>query len=164
MDSPRDAAEAAGCPIRKFPDQSLLAAPRDLSQRATSFIASQRQGIHRMPFSRLSRGIPCTGGNPRTRPAISARRTMLAPLPSGERASAARHQTSSRCQTAAPPLRRRAFVLPEPDGERLGARSPGGAAGGGERNRTDDLLLAKQALSRLSYAPGRPARRAGGPG
>lgn len=27
------------------------------------------------------------------------------------------------------------------------------AAGGGERNRTDDLLLAKQALSRLSYTP-----------
>ena len=26
-------------------------------------------------------------------------------------------------------------------------------AGGGERNRTDDLLLAKQALSRLSYTP-----------
>ena len=25
--------------------------------------------------------------------------------------------------------------------------------GGGERNRTDDLLLAKQALSRLSYTP-----------
>ena len=32
--------KAVGFPIRKFPDQSLLAAPRDLSQRATSFIAS----------------------------------------------------------------------------------------------------------------------------
>ena len=42
-----------GFPIRKFPDQSLLAAPRDLSQRATSFIASQCQGIHQMPFLRL---------------------------------------------------------------------------------------------------------------
>ena len=55
--SPRDTAEAVGCPIRKFPAQSLLAAPRDLSQRATSFIASQCQGIPRMPFSRLSRGL-----------------------------------------------------------------------------------------------------------
>ena len=55
--SPRDTAEAVGFPIRKFPDQSLLAAPRDLSQRATSFIASQCQGIPRMPFSRLSRGL-----------------------------------------------------------------------------------------------------------
>lgn len=32
-------------------DQSLLAAPHGFSQRATSFIASWRQGIHRMPFS-----------------------------------------------------------------------------------------------------------------
>jgi hypothetical protein len=39
-----------GFPIRRFPDQSLFAAPRDLSQRTTSFIASQRQGIHQTPF------------------------------------------------------------------------------------------------------------------
>ncbi len=31
--------------------------------------------------------------------------------------------------------------------------SRAGRSGGGERNRTDDLLLAKQALSRLSYTP-----------
>ena len=42
-----------GFPIRKFSDQSLFAAPRDLSQRTTSFIASQRQGIHRIPFWHL---------------------------------------------------------------------------------------------------------------
>ena len=42
-----------GSPIRKFTDQSLFAAPRNLSQRTTSFIASQRQGIHRMPFFHL---------------------------------------------------------------------------------------------------------------
>ena len=30
---------------------------------------------------------------------------------------------------------------------------PRAPPGGGERNRTDDLLLAKQALSRLSYTP-----------
>ena len=28
-----------------------------------------------------------------------------------------------------------------------------GSSGGGERDRTDDLLLAKQALSQLSYTP-----------
>ena len=39
-----------GFPIRRFTDQSLFAAPRDFSQRTTSFIASQRQGIHQMPF------------------------------------------------------------------------------------------------------------------
>ena len=41
-------------PYRKSPDQSLLTAPRGLSQRATSFIAFWHQGIHQMPFSRLS--------------------------------------------------------------------------------------------------------------
>ena len=40
-----------GCPIRTSTDQRLLAAPRGFSQRATSFIASWCQGIHRMPFS-----------------------------------------------------------------------------------------------------------------
>jgi hypothetical protein len=42
-----------GFPIRKFEDQSLFAAPLDLSQRTTSFIASQHQGIHRTPLRRL---------------------------------------------------------------------------------------------------------------
>ena len=46
---PRLAARV-GCPIRRSPDQSLLAAPRGLSQRATSFVASWRQGIHQMPL------------------------------------------------------------------------------------------------------------------
>ena len=46
-----------GCPIRTSTDQRLLAAPRGFSQRATSFIASWCQGIHRMPFSR-SRSDP----------------------------------------------------------------------------------------------------------
>ena len=42
--------KGVGCPIRTSTDQSLLAAPRGFSQRATSFIASWCQGIHRMPF------------------------------------------------------------------------------------------------------------------
>ncbi len=42
-----------GFPIRKSTDQSLLSAPRSLSQSATSFIASQCQGIHEMPLRRL---------------------------------------------------------------------------------------------------------------
>ena len=42
-----------GFPIRRFTDQSLFAAPRDLSQRTTSFIASQRQGIHQIPLRHL---------------------------------------------------------------------------------------------------------------
>ena len=47
MDS---AGRSKGCPIRKFPDQCVLPAPRDLSQVTTSFIASVCQGIHREPF------------------------------------------------------------------------------------------------------------------
>ena len=42
-----------GFPIRKSADQSFFAAPHGLSQRSTSFIASQRQGIHQMPLIHL---------------------------------------------------------------------------------------------------------------
>ena len=42
-----------GFPIRRSSDQSSFAAPQGLSQRTTSFIASQRQGIHRMLFRHL---------------------------------------------------------------------------------------------------------------
>ena len=59
------------------------------------------------------------------------------------------------------------FVLDE---VRLNASTKrGGADGGGERDRTDDLLRAKQALSQLSYTPvtfsiAPKLDRAGGPG
>ena len=43
----------SGFPIRKSTDQRLLTSPRSLSQRATSFIASQCQGIHQMPLRHL---------------------------------------------------------------------------------------------------------------
>ncbi len=39
-----------GCPIRKSPGRSLLAAHRGLSQLTTPFIAFWHQGIHRTPF------------------------------------------------------------------------------------------------------------------
>ena len=52
MNSDRDTHRWVGCPIRIATDQRLLAAPRGFSQRATSFIASWCQGIHRMPLSR----------------------------------------------------------------------------------------------------------------
>ena len=41
---------SVGFPIRKSPDQCLLAAPRGLSQLATSFIACFCQGIHHAPL------------------------------------------------------------------------------------------------------------------
>jgi hypothetical protein len=42
--------ERVGCPIRRPRDHRSLASPPGFSQRATSFIASQCQGIHQMPF------------------------------------------------------------------------------------------------------------------
>lgn len=39
-----------GFPIQKFTDQFLFANPRNLSQLITSFIASESQGIPRVPF------------------------------------------------------------------------------------------------------------------
>ncbi len=47
----------SGFPIRKSTDHSLLAAPHGLSQRVTSFIASQRQGIHQMPLETLDQTV-----------------------------------------------------------------------------------------------------------
>ncbi len=57
MYSLHDTTNVVGFPIRKSSDQSLFAAPQGLSQRTTSFIASIRQGIHQMPFSRLKYSI-----------------------------------------------------------------------------------------------------------
>jgi hypothetical protein len=51
--------------------------------------------------------------------------------------------------------------LMQPSSEALplpSALRPKAKGGGGERNRTDDLLLAKQALSQLSYTPDRGQR------
>ena len=63
MDSPADDPKGPGFPIRKSTDQRVLAPPRGLSQRATSFIASVRQGIHQMPLKRLIQRNPVTSRN-----------------------------------------------------------------------------------------------------
>jgi hypothetical protein len=51
MDSARGAipCRMAGCPIRRSSDQCSVPAPRCFSQLPTSFVGTQRQGIHRMP-------------------------------------------------------------------------------------------------------------------
>ena len=51
MYSDEDTPCRVGCPIRRPRDHRSLASPPGFSQRATSFIASQCQGIHQMPFS-----------------------------------------------------------------------------------------------------------------
>jgi hypothetical protein len=52
--------QRVGCPIRRSRDQRSLASPPGFSQRATSFIASQCQGIHQMPFLALDPGVLVT--------------------------------------------------------------------------------------------------------
>ena len=54
MNSAQDTLHRVGCPIRRSRDQRSLASPPGFSQRATSFIASQCQGIHQMPFFHAS--------------------------------------------------------------------------------------------------------------
>ena len=79
-----------GCPIRISTDQRLLAAPHGFSQRATSFIASWCQGIHRMPFSCSTsqdtpEGVSATmhrnHPQPKPRPALRIADFRLAPVP-----------------------------------------------------------------------------------
>ena len=50
MNSAEDTPCGVGFPIRKSRDQRSLASTPGLSQRATSFFASQCQGIHQMPL------------------------------------------------------------------------------------------------------------------
>ena len=81
MDSVTDTPCGVGCPIRRSLDQSLLAAPQGFSQRATSFIASWRQGIHQMPLlssspaSHHHRSAPCIPHDLRSRGDPARRRT-----------------------------------------------------------------------------------------
>ena len=72
MDSGRDLPCGRGFPIRTSADQRSLASPRGFSQRATSFIASWRQGIHRTPFSRSGSQPPPPARRTEPRP-IGAR-------------------------------------------------------------------------------------------
>ena len=54
MDSVNNTDYSVGCPIRTCADQRLLSPPRTFSQSATSFFASNCQGIHQMPFLSFS--------------------------------------------------------------------------------------------------------------
>ena len=178
MNSVDDTAEAVGCPIRKSTDQSLLAAPRGLSQRAASFIASQCQGIHQMPFRRLISTNECatrrrkpTRNQPPARRRIRQRCIIMTQptAPSCEATALSGHPRSLILFTC-----QRSHIRPRADicflSRRISRRLPLGKRhlagslkvtirhcalppGGGGRDRTDDLMLAKHALSQLSYAP-----------
>ena len=190
-----------GFPIRKFSDQSAFAAPRDLSQRTTSFIASQRQGIHRMPLrhlialmihARLPLGNRPGYENLQAPPRSAARKSP--PAHAGPIRPARPDKDQRRSRTPRPKPRRSTIVIlcrTRPgdrrcrrrwcprrvhplhdvkhrrrslsfeansalDGysrHRTPTRAEGASIGGARRDRTDDLMLAKHALSQLSYGP-----------
>ena len=185
----------------------MFAAPHGLSQRTTSFIASQRQGIHQMPLSHLI-ALIINAHPARQRPARSPDRTcVLAGKSSGrtlirktsfasDRSDGVRSSRADIALRDATPSPRRlsspcdvitfqcselragrditsrstlGAILPlhdvryhashtKPRGFPVDAKDvladkPKTPAGGARRDRTDDLLLAKQALSQLSYGP-----------
>ena len=95
-----------GFPIRKSADQSFFAAPHGLSQRSTSFIASQRQGIHRTPLRHLIALITNVHGH-------CVRRTRRARgVPAGTRGSLVRK--TSLLHKIDPTARRSGFAEKRP--------------------------------------------------
>ncbi len=144
MYSDADTAEAVGCPIQISTDQRMLAPPRGFSQRATSFIASQCQGIHQMPLRRLIAQHlrqHATHGSKAPSCATAFPQRFFLPL----------HCIQKPTSTSQPQ-----WSQPDRHQQPVPAhhtRTPQSRTGGGERTRTDDPLLAKQVLSQLSYTP-----------
>ncbi len=153
-----------GFPIRKSSDQRVFAPPRRLSQRITSFIACACQGIHQLPLRHLIILIA------NAHPDFSRRYWQKRPA-SRDLSSGAVRQTiicrglrvhddgpepeqifSLRCH--AEQAEGRGFPQTCFPSERtLIDPSESPENGGAGRDRTDDILLAKQALSQLSYGP-----------
>ena len=124
---------AAGCPIRIPPDQSPLAAPRGLSQRAASFIASRRLGIHRVPFSRSPRPGGRAAGDglraPSRSPRTTTNGTRQAPRASPRPVRATRHTLHyCCCRTRAQGLRARTSSRRRTIEKSAPRRRPAGAA------------------------------------
>ena len=154
-----------GFPIRRSLDQSSFAAPQGISQRTTSFIASQRQGIHQMLLRHLitlmidvralGRGQTrykrktCLRISPKTIFACQA----YSALPAAGRGWFA--GLGARWPNMLP-LYDFKHPRPHPRGEARTSMTPDtftrskGDLGGACRDRTDDLKLAKLPLSQLS--------------
>ena len=181
-----------GFPIRRSSDHSSFAAPQGLSQRTTSFIASQRQGIHQMLFRHLIALMiharrKAIGNTPNPAAVDQKDRSWIAPgtclpnttglnsrpfkrpkLVSGPKPQPVMfplHDVKHPQGPKGPPTNPQIF----PDAPAAGkaSRWQSQPAGGARRDRTDDLKLAKLALSQLSYGPIRArhpqARRAARP-
>ena len=171
MNSVHDDPCGPGSPIRISSDQSSLSAPRGFSQSATSFIAFTRQGIHQMPLLHLRENHPCARVAPHLTdtqllPQSYFRHVLCQKNSSSEQPSPIRpnhpeniHRSTMSNNPTTEPRPRRLNLIPST----IHPSPP--PRGGGDRDRTDDLLLAKQALSQLSYAPDPPrSAHVGGPG
>ena len=167
-----------GFPIRKSTDQRVFAPPRSLSQRITSFIACACQGIHQLPLRHLivliaDAHLPVPEGT-RVKPdpvrdrglMVSAQKDQLLEIGPGVRLGkpiiCGRLSVSPRQTTALRPWslnksslydvkqnRQQTEVRCEPC-MRMTRYPLNTRNGGAGRDRTDDILLAKQALSQLS--------------
>ena len=150
-----------------------LATPRRLSQLTTSFIASCHQGIHRLPLRSLTNMISVFTIVPSTRRSLTLERARASQC--GMRTS--RHSVTQRrysfikdrLVTAGHDLLEVPAALStnysslsmgwpsvqETHGTEHSQRGSTRAKtnGGADRDRTDDLRLAKPALSQLSYSP-----------
>ena len=156
----QDKGSKGGFPIRRSLDQSSFAAPQGLSQRTTSFIASQRQGIHQMLLRHLiTLMINVRSAKTEQR---SSRKTCLrtfiqrhifACQASPTRTAAGRRwfaELGSPLVEDAASLRFQTSALTLTEGRRIPLTSGTHKNGGACRDRTDDLKLAKLPLSQLS--------------
>ena len=117
----------------------MLSIPRNFSQSATSFIAFWCQGIHQMPLSRLIFS-ELTSRVQETRAGVPHHMTCIRPA-------------ASRQPDCLLMCFQRSWTMSKSIWFDTRSAGQSSGHGGGERTRTDDLLLAKQALSRLSYTP-----------
>ena len=146
-----------GFPIRKSSGQRLLTPHRRLSQRATSFIACACQGIHQMPLPHAREPTPPTAiliAQNRCRPCgiFTQHQSILNASPLRDRPKDQPHRNRRIPHRFLEPIHNvkdgkpNAPLPVRPD---LKSSSPG-KVGGACRDRTDDLKLAKLALSQLS--------------
>jgi hypothetical protein len=146
-----------GFPIRRSLDQSSFAAPQGISQRTTSFIASQRQGIHQMLLRHLIALMihgrrfrdamccsPCTlgkrsTGHQKDRPSALAKGLFCLPNGSGS-SSPAGPPAGGQVEIPAAPDPFPLYDFKHPQAAPQGADMRVPVPAGFSRNRTADLF------------------------
>ena len=145
MYSDNDNPKGLGLPIQKSTDQRLLSPPRSLSQSATSFIASIRQGIHQMLLKRLIE-ITLTHAEINQRSIKAHEKDQIVFKTKFIHINNVKQQACN----AGTLCKRGSLFFPDIMSQIRAYE----VSGGGRGDRTHDLKLAKLPLSQLSYAPG----------